>query len=70
MMKKWQKSFYMRQKVLIKKELLESHILLILQVATYLADLSMDVETVVSAVCDLIEDTDVTFKDIKNLEVK
>ena len=37
-----------------------------LQVATYLADLSMDIETVVSAILhDLIEDTDVTFKDIK-----
>ena len=37
-----------------------------LQVATYLADLSMDIETVVSAILhDLIEDTTVTFKDIK-----
>ena len=37
-----------------------------LQVATYLADLSMDIETVVSAILhDLIEDTDITFKDIK-----
>ena len=37
-----------------------------LQVANYLADLSMDIETVVSAILhDLIEDTDVTFKDIK-----
>ena len=37
-----------------------------LQVATYLADLSMDIETVVSAILhDLIEDTEVTYKDIK-----
>ena len=37
-----------------------------LQVANYLADLSMDIETVVSAILhDLIEDTDITFKDIK-----
>ena len=37
-----------------------------LQVTNYLADLSMDIETVVSAILhDLIEDTDVTFKDIK-----
>ena len=38
-----------------------------LQVATYLADLSMDIETVISAILhDLIEDTHITYKDIKN----
>ena len=37
-----------------------------LQVATYLADLSMDIETVISAILhDLIEDTHITYKDIK-----
>ena len=37
-----------------------------LQVANYLADLSMDIETVVSAILhDLIEDTEVSYKDIK-----
>ena len=38
-----------------------------LSVAIYLSDLSMDIETVTAALLhDLIEDTDVTYEDIKN----
>ncbi len=38
-----------------------------LSVAIYLSDLSMDIETVVSAILhDLIEDTDITYKDLKS----
>ncbi len=37
-----------------------------LQVALYLSDLNMDIETIIAAILhDLIEDTDITYKDIK-----
>ena len=37
-----------------------------LQVALYLSDLSMDLETIIAAILhDLIEDTDITYKNIK-----
>ena len=37
-----------------------------LHVALYLSNLSMDIETIVSAILhDLIEDTDITYKDLK-----
>ncbi|MFL2696098.1 MAG: RelA/SpoT family protein [Candidatus Actinomarina sp.] len=38
-----------------------------LQVALYLSELSMDLETIIAAILhDLIEDTDITYKNIKN----
>ena len=37
-----------------------------MHVALYLSNLSMDIETIVSAILhDLIEDTDITYKDLK-----